>query len=31
MFGLVFLANMIIIELECIGINDRECFFEKSI
>jgi hypothetical protein len=31
MFGVMFLANMIVVELKCIGINNRDLFFEKSI
>jgi hypothetical protein len=31
LFGVMFLANMVIAELKCIGINNRDFFFEKSI
>jgi hypothetical protein len=31
LFGVMFLGNMVIVELKCIGINNGDFFFEKSI
>jgi hypothetical protein len=29
LFGVMFLANMVIVELKCIGINNREFFLKN--